>query len=109
MDKQTKQVIEAALRLPDLERSVLLDRLFAVLEGGDESQVFNEALALADEERWDLVAKLQDSLAHLDEDPYETVWGKEIERRDREFREGRAQLVPWSEVKEGLKRARAGG
>ena len=107
MDKETKKVVDAARALPDFERSVLLKRMFAVLEGGDESEVFDAALALVEPAKWELVGALLDSLAHLDEDPYDKVWREEIERREKASENDPTRLIPWSEVEEGLKRARA--
>lgn len=104
MDKQTKKIVDAALGLPDFERSVLLNRLFSVLEGGNEKEVFEMALRLPEAAKWELVGQLQDSLSHLAEDPYDTVWREELNSRWLKFGRGEGRALTWEEVKQRTKR-----
>ena len=55
--------------------------------------VLRDALALSPEERELLMIQL--GSADEIEDGYEQAWGKEIERRLNELREGHAELLDW--------------
>jgi len=79
MSNQTRQVLEQALRLPRRERTTLVAELMRTLDadGGE---------GLTKEER-------------------EEAWGAEIDRRVREIREGKAELIDGDEA---LKMVRGG-
>jgi putative addiction module component (TIGR02574 family) len=72
--------------------------------GSEFENVRAQALKLALEERAELVQILLDSLEDLTESQAESLWLLEAERRQREVREGRVQLVPGDEVKALLDR-----
>lgn len=64
-----------------------------------------QALQLALEARAALAQALLESLENLTEAENECLWLDEAERRQREVREGRVQLIPGDEVKALLDRA----
>ena len=107
MDKRTKEVVDAALELPDVQRSELLHRMWAVLDDGPEKEVFDAALTLSESGKWELVEHLLESLDGYDEDPIDRALREEIERREKSLESGQTRLVPWSEVREALQRVRA--
>lgn len=107
MDKRTRKVVDAALELPDVQRSELLHRMWAVLDDGPEKGVFDAALSLSGGGKWELVEHLLESLDGYDEDPIDRALREEIERREKALERGQARTVPWSEVREALQRARA--
>jgi putative addiction module component (TIGR02574 family) len=72
--------------------------------GPEFEKVRAQALKLDLEERAELVQILLDSLEDLTEAETESLWLSEAERRQREVREGRVQLVPGDEVKALLDR-----
>jgi putative addiction module component (TIGR02574 family) len=72
MTAQSRALLDAALALNDLERAWLAERLLESLGPDDETS------------GGDL----------LDEDAF----AAEIERRCQEVREGKVELIPWSEV-----------
>ena len=61
-------------------------------------RVFNEANALAIDERISLIESLIAGLPTVDDEPSEE-WKVEIRRRSAEFDAGGMTPVPWSEVK----------
>lgn len=62
------------------------------------SELLEKALALSDEERAHLAARLISSLdASVDEDA-EAAWDAEIARRIADLDSGKAVTVPWEEV-----------
>jgi putative addiction module component (TIGR02574 family) len=61
-----------------------------------------EALRLSEEDRGDLAEELLDSLGP---DPFEgdeAVWEEELRRRLEEVNSGKAEMIPWSEVRRHL-------
>jgi putative addiction module component (TIGR02574 family) len=65
--------------------------------------LLDQALQLGDEERGELAARLLRSLEPDDDDgltssEWDAAWAAEIDRRVREIREGRVQLVDGDEV-----------
>jgi putative addiction module component (TIGR02574 family) len=67
--------------------------------------LLDAALALDDQERAGIAERLLESLGPDDEMPAselldEQAFAAEIERRCEEVREGKVELVPWSEVEE---------
>ena len=70
-------------------------------------RVLEEALGLSEEDRADLAASLIESLDATVDPSVEEAWRVEVERRLHELDSGRAQTVPWTEVRaELLARAR---
>lgn len=67
-------------------------------------KVLEQALALSEEERDELISVLSDSLEHrvveLDE-----AWSSEIRGRIAEVESGEVEPVPWSEVDARIRRA----
>ena len=61
-------------------------------------QIQQEVLELPAGERAQLVEKLWDSLADSDYPRLSTAWSQEIDRRRRDFAEGKAGSVPGEEV-----------
>lgn len=107
MDQRTAKVVETALQLPEFERSVLLNRLFSAIEGGNEQEVFAAALALPEDDKWEVVAKLQDSLAHLDESS-DVVWREAARSRWLQFQRGEVGALTWEEAQHRTKRVSNG-
>lgn len=69
-------------------------------------EVLKDALELPVEARAALVDSLLDSLDTTVDPDAEALWQAEILRRTREIDEGSVQLVPWSELRARLIRAR---
>ncbi|MDP8989790.1 MAG: addiction module protein [Acidobacteriota bacterium] len=69
-------------------------------------EVLKDALELPVEARAALVDSLLDSLDTTVDPDAETLWQAEILRRTREIDEGTVHLVPWSELRARLIRAR---
>jgi putative addiction module component (TIGR02574 family) len=69
MQKRTKRILDEALELPEPERAELVEILATTLE----EDIYHQEM-------------------HPD-------WGPEIERRMRNIREGRTELIPWEEVR----------
>ena len=63
------------------------------------SEILRKALALPENERADLASSLIESLDPTVEPDVEAAWQEEIARRMEELRAGRAQTVPWNEVR----------
>jgi len=70
MEKRTKAILDEALQLPEPERAELVEILATTLE----EDIYRMEM-------------------HPD-------WGPELERRLRDFREGRTKGIPWEQVKE---------
>lgn len=64
------------------------------------NNAFHAALALPETDRVQLVDALIESLEPDDAAPLDDAWLAEIERRSREFDEGKVQPIPWEVVKE---------
>ncbi len=69
-------------------------------------EVLKDALELPVEARAALVDSLLDSLDTAVDPDAEALWQAEILRRTREIDDGSVQLVPWSELRARLIRAR---
>jgi putative addiction module component (TIGR02574 family) len=65
-------------------------------------QVRAEAAQLSDDEREILMLELAASLEPSSQQEYDRDWEEEIRRRLRELDEGRAETIPWEEVRERL-------
>jgi putative addiction module component (TIGR02574 family) len=68
------------------------------------NNVFQAALALPETDRVQLVDALIETLEPDDAAPLDDAWLAEIERRSREFDEGKVQAIPWEVVKERARR-----
>ena len=71
-------------------------------------QVLDAALALAEDDRLELVEALIASLQPSDRPPFDESWREVIKRRSAELRSGKVTPVPWAEVKRQA-RERASG
>ena len=69
---QTKEILDAALQLPDKDRELLVDKLAASLHSGFASTEIEQA------------------------------WAAEIERRSAEIDTGKAVLRDWDEVRDEI-------
>jgi putative addiction module component (TIGR02574 family) len=67
------------------------------------AQVLREALLLPPGSRADIASTLLESLDEPADKGVEAAWAKEIERRIRDVESGKVKLVPWSEVRRGLR------
>jgi putative addiction module component (TIGR02574 family) len=67
--------------------------------------IFQQALALEDSDRAELIAALIRSLDTEVEAGTEDAWREEVERRAKELESGAVQAIPWEEVGAQLKRA----
>ena len=65
----------------------------------NHSTVFEAALALPENERMQLVERLLETLAPETEGVDEATFVAELRRRSDEIEQGKAELVPWSELK----------
>ena len=67
----------------------------------DATELLKRALALTAEERAELAGSLLESLDGADDDPeaVEAAWSEEIARRIKDLDSGKAQTVPWEEVR----------
>ena len=72
--------------------------------GSEARKILEQALALADKEREELVAALSDSLS-LEPVSLSPEWNGEIKSRIEEIRSGEVEPVSWSEVKADLNKA----
>lgn len=68
-----------------------------------QSVIFEEALALPDEQRAELAEKLADSLAGVDQAEIDRLILIEIDRRLEAFRSGRMEVVSGEEVMRELR------
>jgi putative addiction module component (TIGR02574 family) len=65
-------------------------------------EILRDALALPAEARATIASTLISSLDESPDEDAEALWSVEVARRIAEIDSGRAQLVPWSEVRERL-------
>ncbi len=70
----------------------------------DASDILKDALALPPDARWTLVGSLLDSLDDQTDEDTEAAWQREIARRLEEADSGRAEPIPWAEVRRQLLR-----
>jgi putative addiction module component (TIGR02574 family) len=68
----------------------------------ETEEILKKALALPPEARWTLVGRLLDSLDHEVDDDADAAWEAEIATRLDDLEAGRAELVPWAEVRRRL-------
>ena len=66
--------------------------------------VLQAALRLSEEDRARLADSLLDTLEPADERDVEEAWAAEIERRSREFDEGKVTPIPWNDVRESVRK-----
>jgi putative addiction module component (TIGR02574 family) len=62
-------------------------------------QLLNAALALADEDRLQIVEALIVSLQPSDRPPFDESWREVIRRRSAELQSAKVAPIPWDEVK----------
>ncbi|MEX0881069.1 MAG: addiction module protein [Thermoanaerobaculia bacterium] len=67
------------------------------------ARVLRDALLLPPGSRADIAGTLLESLDVPADKGVEAAWAKEIERRIRDVESGKVRLVPWSEVRRGLR------
>ena len=65
----------------------------------DTADLLEQALKLPPEARAALAGSLIDSLDDSVDEDLERAWEEEIGKRLKEVREGKVQLVPWSEAR----------
>ena len=65
-------------------------------------ELYQKALDLDERERADLVARLIESLDTEVEKGVETAWLAEVERRMEDLDSGKAQSIPWEEIRARL-------
>lgn len=70
----------------------------------DLDSLLKAALQLSDDERARLVDSLLSTLEPPSEPGVDQAWAAEIERRSREFDEGKVKPIPWSEVRESVRK-----
>jgi len=68
------------------------------------ARVLQDALQLPPKTRADIAGTLIESLDEPADERVEEAWAKEIERRIRDVESGKVKLVPWSEVRRGLRK-----
>jgi putative addiction module component (TIGR02574 family) len=62
-------------------------------------QLFHSAMALSEEERWELVEALLAECDPAQVRPFDDAWLAEVQRRSAEIDAGTAELTPWADVK----------
>lgn len=62
-------------------------------------RLYQEALKLDDKEKAILAVLLLESMDNEDAVEVEAAWAAEIERRVRDLEAGRAEMIPWEEVR----------
>jgi putative addiction module component (TIGR02574 family) len=65
-------------------------------------EIYKRALDLDEKERADLIGRLIESLDTEVESGVEAAWLAEIERRMEDLDSGKAQSIPWEEVRARL-------
>jgi putative addiction module component (TIGR02574 family) len=65
----------------------------------EAGEILKHALTLSEKERAELASSLIDSLDPVVDADAELAWQEEIARRLEEVESGRAQTVPWDEVR----------
>ena len=70
----------------------------------EATELLKKALALSSEERAQLVDSLLESLEDRNDDPaaVEAAWNDEIARRIADLDSGKAETVPWDEVRQRI-------
>lgn len=70
----------------------------------EATELLKKALALSSEERAQLVDSLLESLEDTNDDPaaVEAAWNDEIARRIADLDSGKAETVPWDEVRQRI-------
>lgn len=80
-----------------------------ITTGSSFETVFSAATQLSPSDQLRLIDALWDTLPDDAEIPLSEAWAREIERRVAELDQGKAQTVPWTEVREAaLDRLRHG-
>lgn len=72
------------------------------------ARVLQDALQLPPKTRADIAGTLLESLDEPADEGVEEAWAQEIERRIHDVESGKVKLVPWSEVRRGLRKRVAG-
>lgn len=67
-------------------------------------KLYEQASHLPAEDRAELAGKLLESIEDSPDEGVEEAWAAEIERRMADYRAGRIQTIPWSEVRAYLHR-----
>jgi putative addiction module component (TIGR02574 family) len=65
-------------------------------------ELFREALELTDNDRATLAGLLIESLEASSDPDVASAWAEEAERRWQEIESGKAQTIPWEEIKAKL-------
>ena len=65
----------------------------------EANEVLKRALALPPEDRAELAGSLIESLDVRQDPNVEAAWSKEIARRIQDLDSGKAQAIPWAEVR----------
>ena len=99
-----------ALSFTDFPRGFVFHPLplYAVLMTGKEMQLLEDALKLPPEARAALAGSLLDSLQGEVDENAEEIWSAEIARRLKEIDSGTVRMIPWSEVRRDILKARDG-
>jgi len=66
-------------------------------------QLLEAALALSEEERFELVEALLSSQGSSDESTLDPAWLVEVQRRSAEIDSGQVQLTPWNVVRDRVR------
>ena len=70
----------------------------------DLDRLLRDALQLSDEDRARLADSLLNTLDPSEQRGVDEAWAAEIERRSREFDEGKTTPIPWNEVRESVRK-----
>ena len=68
-------------------------------------ELYEQASQLPAQDRAELAGRLLESIEDPSDEGVEEAWAAEIERRMVEYRAGRVETIPWSEVRAHLHRA----
>ena len=68
-------------------------------------ELYEQASQLPAQDRAELAGRLLESIEDPPDEGVEEAWAAEIERRMVEYRAGRVETIPWSEVRAHLHRA----
>jgi putative addiction module component (TIGR02574 family) len=71
--------------------------------GHAAEQVLQAALALPEDERWELLEALLAAQEQPGELPFDRAWLGEIQRRSAEIDSGSVELTPWTVVRERVR------
>lgn len=66
--------------------------------------VLQAALSLSDDDRARLADSLLDSLDGIEDAGAQAAWAAEVERRSREYDEGRVTPIPWADVRDAVRK-----